>query len=92
MMTPAQFAAAYGLSAPTAPQQPAQYLIYRTKSGDRWDTVAYAQYRNATQILALIAANPGVAIVDVFDPGTKLAVPLIGAPDDSLSSSPPWSS
>ena len=100
VMTPAEFAAAFGLTPPQAapaalPSQPGQYIVYRTMAGDRWDTIAYAQYGDATQISALIMANPGVQIVDVLPPGTLIAVPLIAPTTPATgttTSSPPWSS
>jgi phage tail protein X len=97
VMSPAEFATAMGLAAPAAPasglpDQPGLYIPYLTKTGDRWDTIAYANFGDATQISALIMANPGVAIVDVFDAGTALAIPLIGQPSGGVSSSPPWAS
>lgn len=95
-MTPEQFAQAIGLL-PTAPasglpEQSGLYVPYTTKAGDRWDTIAYKYFGDATQIEALIMANPGVAIVDVFDAGTQLAVPLISQPSAGVTSSPPWAS
>jgi phage tail protein X len=96
VMTPAEFAAAFGLVAPAStsglPAQPGQYITYTTTAGDRWDTIAWEQYGDATQITALIMANPAVAIVDVFDPGVQIAIPLIAAPAPPPSTSPPWAS
>ena len=95
-MTPDAFAAELGLSptppASGLPEQPGLYIKYQTQAGDRWDTVAYKYFGDATLLTALIMANPGVAILDVFDAGTDIAVPLISAPSGGVTSSPPWAS
>lgn len=96
VMTPQEFALGLGLlpasSASGLPEQPGLYVPYTTKEGDRWDTLAYKYFGDATQINALIMANPGVSIVDAFDPGTQLAVPLIAEPSAGVTASPPWAS
>lgn len=33
-------------------------LIYTTRDGDRWDTIAHKHYGNVLMISGLIAANP----------------------------------
>lgn len=33
-------------------------LIYTTRDGDRWDTIAHKHYGNAFEIDRLVAANP----------------------------------
>ena len=95
-MTPEEFASELGLlpTPPSSglPEQPGLYVPYRTQTGDRWDTVAYKFFGDPTQITALIMANPGVAIVDVFDAGTEIAVPLIATPSGGVTTSPPWAS
>ena len=96
VLTPEEFATELGLL-PTAPpsglpEQPGLYISYRTQTGDRWDTVAFKYFGDPTQIGALIMANPGVPILDVFDAGTEIAIPLIAAPSGGVTSSPPWAS
>jgi phage tail protein X len=96
VMTPAEFAAAMNLVAPVSPSglpaQPGQYIEYSSVVGDRWDTIAYTYYGDATMINPLIMANPGVPIVDVLDPGTEIAIPIITQAEGGVTSNPPWAS
>jgi phage tail protein X len=69
-----------------------QLTEYITKEGDRWDTIAYAAYGDASEIQRLIEANPTVPIDPVLPAGVRLLVPIIETVsveiDDKLL--PPW--
>lgn len=76
--------------------------IYITKTGDRWDTVAYKAYgsvgrltladgteRDAISIIA--EANPSVALTGILPEGQALNVPIIETPNVvDIQNVPPW--
>lgn len=63
---------------------------YITKQGDRWDTVAFKAYADATRINELIAANPNVSITDEIAANTTLNIPFIPEPTLDETLLPPW--
>ncbi len=64
--------------------------LYTSKQGERWDTVAYKAYGDATKINELIEANPNVPITDEIPPNTVLNVPIIPEPTLDEALLPPW--
>jgi phage tail protein X len=92
VLTPQQFAQAYGLTAAPAPAAPAPNpaFSYITQAGDRWDTIAWNFYGDPTEIAPLIAANPAVPLYPVFDAGIALMIPIIVQPADTSSDLPLW--
>lgn len=68
----------------------ADLTSYTTKQGDRWDTVAFKAYGDATRINELIAANPNVPIGDEIAANTILNVPVIPEPTLDTNLLPPW--
>jgi phage tail protein X len=69
------------------PQPPTQGLIY-TSVGDRWDTIAWKNYGDPTQITPLILNNSAAAITDVVPPGVQLFVPLIPITVPAVTTTP----
>jgi hypothetical protein len=69
-----------------------EFTEHITKEGERWDTIAYAAYGDASEIKGLIEANPTVPIDPVLPAGVRLLVPIIETVsveiDDKLL--PPW--
>ncbi len=51
--------------------------IYRTKSGDTWDKIAYDLYEDESCMTQLIASNREYAYICVFDSGYVLQAPDI---------------
>ena len=49
---------------------------YITTENERWDTIAYKVYGNASLANEIIAANPLVPIVDKLPAGTVLDIPV----------------
>jgi phage tail protein X len=90
VMTPAEFAAEYGLTATSqTPQAPApQFVQYITGPGARWDTVAWQVYGDPTLVGVLIMANAGVAISPVLAEGLTLYAPVIPPPGPPANSTP----
>ena len=53
------------------------YLIHRTKDGDRWDLLAQRYYGDPFHLAPLLGANPGHAAKALLEAGLELAVPII---------------
>lgn len=67
-----------------------EYTRYTTVQGDRWDTVAFKAYGDATQYSAIVEANPTVPKGPVLPAGTILNIPVIDSPTVDTSILPPW--
>ena len=66
-------------------------LIYITRDGDRWDTIAHKHYGNALMISGLIAANPHLPLAEQFKSGLTVFVPVLDSkPKNSQEQLPPW--
>ncbi|MDK4529009.1 tail protein X [Kingella kingae] len=66
-------------------------LIYTTRDGDRWDTIAHKHYGNAFEIARLIAANPHLPLTEQFKSGLTVFVPVLDSkPKNSQEQLPPW--
>ena len=65
---------------------------YRTIYGDRWDTVAYKAYGDATRIRELVEANPDLPIQGKLPAGVIINVPILDSPSAAISDTllPPW--
>lgn len=64
---------------------------YVTVEGDRWDTIAYKAYGDASKFQQIIEANPEAVVGAVFEPGIRLIVPIVetvNSTDKNLL--PPW--
>ena len=91
MMTPSEFAAAYGLAATSAQPGPStpQFVPYVTGPGVRWDTIAWDVYGDPSQVSALIMANSNLPVSPVLPVGITVYAPVIqpaGPPANQL----PW--
>lgn len=64
---------------------------YITQQGDRWDTISYKAYGDATNFGPIQDANPNIPITDVFEGGVRLIIPI---KEDEISTNldllPPW--
>lgn len=64
---------------------------YYTVKGDRWDTVAFKAYGDATRITEIIEANPDVPVLPVFEENVRLNIPIIEQQSETdVSLLPPW--
>lgn len=61
---------------------------YKTKSGDKWDGIAYTQMGDTKYTHLLMEANPGMSSVYIFSAGVELVVPDV--PLMTSSDLPPW--
>jgi phage tail protein X len=63
---------------------------YITIQGDRWDTIAYKAYGDATKFSVIIEANPFIPKTAVLNSGITLFIPLMDRPQLNSSLLPPW--
>lgn len=67
-------------------------IEYLVKDGDRWDSVAFKAYGDATRVAEIIEANKATIISAVLVAGTKIIVPILEDGDIIIDSEllPPW--
>jgi hypothetical protein len=70
------------------PAPPIQGINYVSK-GERWDSIAYKMYGDASQIELLIQNNPSIPALDYVVQGAVVFVPLL-MPTINTSTSTPW--
>jgi phage tail protein X len=63
---------------------------YLTRSGDAWDLIAKEQLGHETMAHHLMAANPDLRDVVIFQADVKLILPDVEAP--AQEKEPPWQS
>jgi nucleoid-associated protein YgaU len=68
----------------------ATYTTYTTIEGDRWDTVAWKAYGDATRYPEIAAANRTIPLDDVLPAGTILQIPIADVVTLDVSLLPPW--
>jgi phage tail protein X len=70
----------------------AQFITHRTIAGERWDTLAWNYYGDASLFGPIIQANPQIPIMAVFDPGLVIGIPLITVAQtiQDQEDLPPW--
>jgi len=65
---------------------------YVVKGGDRWDTIAYKAYGDASLFNGIIDANPSVVVTATLIAGTRLIIPILEDSEIVVDSQllPPW--
>jgi len=68
------------------------FVEYIVKEGDRWDTVAFKAYGDATLVNRIIEANVATVISPVLVAGSRLIIPIQEQSEIQLDSEllPPW--
>lgn len=66
-----------------------EYLQHIASDGERWDTLSYQYYGNATNYEVIIKANRHLAIKPTLRAGQVVLIPII-APPPSNNPPPPW--
>lgn len=69
-----------------------QFISHTTVAGERWDSLAWRYYGDATLIAPIIQTNPAIQIEAVFEAGRIIGVPLIVV-DQTVQQKadlPPW--
>jgi phage tail protein X len=67
-----------------------QYILHITRTGERWDLLAWRYYGDPTDYNPLIMANPSVPIEPVFEAGISIAVPILAKSTLVTVDLPPW--
>lgn len=68
------------------------FVEYVTKQGDRWDTIAFKAYGDASLINGIIEANTSIIISPILEAGTRVIVPILESGEIQIDSEllPPW--
>lgn len=68
------------------------YTEYLTVQGDRWDTVAYKAYGDATKVEPIMEENKEVYLTEILPAGVRLLVPIIEVVEEFKDPVllPPW--
>lgn len=66
------------------------YTRYTTVQGDRWDTVAFKAYGDATLYSEIVQANPTVPKDVVIPSGIVLNIPIRENSVSNKTTLPPW--
>ena len=68
------------------------FIPHLTVAGERWDTLAWKYYGDATLIGPIIQTNPQIAIEAVFEAGLNIGVPIlvVNPAAQNQSDLPPW--
>jgi phage tail protein X len=69
-----------------------QFISHITAAGERWDTLAWRYYGDATLFSPIIQTNPQIPIEAVFEAGLNIGIPLLMV-DQTVQRAadlPPW--
>lgn len=68
------------------------FVEYITKQGDRWDTIAFKAYGDASLVNGIIEANTSIVISPTLEVGTRVIVPILESGEIQIDSEllPPW--
>ncbi len=67
-----------------------EFTSYITVGGERWDTVAFKAYGDATLFPTIAAANLDVPLYDVLPQGIRLLIPVLSQAAVDVNLLPPW--
>jgi phage tail protein X len=69
-----------------------QFIPHLTTAGERWDTLAWKYYGDATLFGPIIQTNPQTAIEAVFEAGLNIGVPIlvVNPAAQNQADLPPW--
>jgi phage tail protein X len=69
-----------------------QFIPHVTAAGERWDTVAWKYYGDATLVGPIIQTNPQIPIEAVFEAGETIGVPMlmVNQATQNATDVPPW--
>lgn len=72
----------------------ANIVEYIVKEGDRWDTIAFNAYGDASMYSVIIEANTSSIISPVLQPGQRINIPIVEETEIEIDSEllPPWKS
>jgi len=69
-----------------------QFIAHVTVAGERWDTLAWKYYGDATLVGPIIQTNPQISIEAVFEAGLNIGVPVlvVNPATQNQADLPPW--
>lgn len=70
-----------------------EYLQHIASEGDRWDSLSYLYYGDATAYEQIVTANPHIPMLATLSAGDVVLIPIIDAIDNqpvNLLNIPPW--
>ena len=69
-----------------------QFITHITTAGERWDTLAWRYYGDASLFGPIIQTNPQIPIEPVFEAGLNIGVPLliVSQAVQEEADLPPW--
>ena len=67
-----------------------QYYIYKTKLGDRWDSIAVKFRGDTFDYADIIEANPHIAVKPVLDEGIEIRIPIKETKSETTEGLPIW--
>jgi phage tail protein X len=69
-----------------------EFIPHITTAGERWDTLAWKYYGDATLFGPIIQTNPQIAIEAVFEAGLNIGVPIlvVNQAAQNQNDLPPW--
>lgn len=69
-----------------------QFIPHVTVAGERFDTLAWKYYGDATVFGPIIQTNPQIAIEPVFEAGLNIGVPIlvVNQAAQNQADRPPW--
>lgn len=70
----------------------AEFVKYTTKQGDRLDTISTMAYGTPHAVKVIVDANPALPILNKYDGGIELAIPVIDDVQfsDNTENLPAW--
>lgn len=68
----------------------ADFTPYTTKNGDRWDSIAYMAYGDASLMCDIIEANQDVPIYNVLPGNITIKIPIRELETQNVDSLPSW--
>ena len=70
-------------------QQTVGFIEYTAQGGDTFDSIALAAYNEERMASTIIAANPNLSDVLIFEGGELVQIPIVEAVT-TLDTLPPW--
>ncbi len=69
-----------------------QFIQHLTTAGERWDSLAWKYYGDATLFGPIIQTNPQIPIEPVFEAGLTIGVPIlvVDSTVQKRANLPPW--
>jgi len=66
------------------------YIKHITQDGDRWDSLAYKYYGDATNFEPIVTANPTISLNPILSAGLTIYIPILDEDDIQTEDLPPW--